>query len=125
MDRARRRWEQLKQEREIIEEKESKLAEEKAKVVAKEKREAEERAAQFKIWEEKSATTDEEQQSLCIHSDVWCKNTLRKKFKCGTCGKKRGVVSFQCSYCNLLACQVCLNKFRQEKHLAGADDSEA
>lgn len=122
MELHQRRAEQLKAEMAIVEEKARKAAEQSAKIAATKKRESDERAVQVKVWEEISAVTVEEKQATCVHSDVWGKNQLRKKFMCSNCSQKRGVVSFQCSFCNLLACQVCVNKFREEKRHAAAGE---
>jgi hypothetical protein len=93
----------------------AKKAEEGAKKLAFENREKHERVTQEKRWEELYATTEAEKQSSCLHSEFWRKFQQKKKFKCGTCRQKRGMTSYKCPHCLLLACQVCLNTFAEKR----------
>jgi curved DNA-binding protein CbpA len=94
---------------------EAKRAKEDAKREAFDKREKNERAAQEKLWEELHPANETERQETCLHSEFWSKIQQKKKFKCGTCGQKRGMVSYKCPHCALLACQVCVNKFSERR----------
>lgn len=78
-------------------------------------REKAERMAKRQQWANINAITRDEMQATCLHSKFWDKNQQRKKFKCGTCGQKRGIVAFKCPLCELLACQVCLNRFAKDR----------
>jgi len=90
-----------------------KMAEEKKRAMEKERREKEERVRNEAIWASAQATTQDEKQALCFHSENWAKEKFQKKVKCEACGQKRGMVGHRCPHCSLLACQVCVNKFNE------------
>lgn len=90
-------------------------AEEAERVLAKERTELMERVRMERIWFAEKANTQEEKQELCLHTKFWAKEKSQKKFKCTTCGQKRGMVGHRCPHCDLLVCQVCLNKFNERR----------
>lgn len=82
----------------------------------------EEKIRQEKIWEEFGATTTSLKQKSCDHTDVWPKEQSKKKgekIKCESCAKRRGTIGFKCPHCDMVACQVCLNKFAINRTKAG------
>lgn len=88
--------------------------EEEAKQKSKETKENAEKAEkslQEKRWSSLNATTEAEKQRTCLHSGFWPKEQQKRKFKCGSCGKKGGMMAYKCPHCSLLSCQLCLNKF--------------
>jgi len=88
----------------------AKQREEELKQKEKESKEQEERKLQEKIWEAENATTTSEKQATCLHSHHLAKEQQKKKFRCGDCGQKRGMIGYRCPHCSILACQVCLSK---------------
>ncbi|KAE9375841.1 DnaJ-domain-containing protein [Stipitochalara longipes BDJ] len=104
----REREEGLAKDREM-----ARQAEEKQRMMEKERREMAERVKNEEIWVAENATTQEQKQRLCLHSEVWAKERSQKKIKCEACGQKRGMVSHRCPHCALLACQVCINLFNK------------
>ena len=93
----------------------AKKAEEEKKHLSKEQREKAERILQEKAWASLNATTPAEKQSTCLHSEFWPKEQQRKKFKCGSCGQKRGPTGYKCPHCALLSCQGCLSKLNEKR----------
>jgi len=91
----------------------ARAAEEREQTLAKERRAQAEKARQEALWAQSKATTQAEKQGSCLHSAFWAKEKSQKKFKCTSCGQKRGMVGHRCPYCSLLICQVCLNGIRQ------------
>jgi hypothetical protein len=91
----------------------ARAAEEREQTLAKERREQAEKARQEALWAQSKATTQAEKQGSCLHSAFWAKEKLQKKFKCTSCGQKRGMVGHRCPHCSLLVCQVCLNGIRK------------
>jgi hypothetical protein len=91
----------------------ARAAEEREQALAKERREQAEKARQEALWAQSKATTQAEKQGSCLHSAFWAKEKSQKKFKCTSCGQKRGMVGHRCPHCSLLICQVCLNGIRK------------
>ncbi|KAF5877845.1 putative chaperone domain protein [Botrytis fragariae] len=52
--------------------------------------------------------TDAEKEACCEHCYFWPKEQMKKKFKCLTCGQKRGMTQYKCPYCALVLCRLCL-----------------
>ncbi|KAF7894770.1 uncharacterized protein EAF01_010220 [Botrytis porri] len=61
--------------------------------------------------------TDAEKQACCEHCFFWPKEQMKKKFKCLTCGQKRGMTQYKCPYCALVLCQLCLSAKRFTKKI--------
>jgi hypothetical protein len=91
----------------------ARAANEMEEALAKERRERAEKARQEALWAQENATTQSAKQDLCFHSALWVKEKSQKKFKCTSCGQKRGMVGHRCAHCSLLVCQVCLNDIRK------------
>lgn len=70
---------------------------------------------QEKRWASLNATTDAEKQQTCLHSEFWPREQQQRKFKCGACGMKGGMVAFKCPHCSLLSCQQCLSKMSPKR----------
>lgn len=66
------------------------------------------------IWKDANAVTTAEKQDLCKHSQRWIPQKLKAKLKCPCCRKKGGIQAFKCPYCEVLACQLCQQKFAKD-----------
>lgn len=93
----------------------AKKAEEEAIERDKLARKDSERLKQENLWEEAGAVTKDEKLATCLHSDNCTKVPQRKKFKCGTCGKKGGMTAFECPFCSSFLCQQCVVKFSERR----------
>ncbi|KAH8197243.1 hypothetical protein TruAng_008601 [Truncatella angustata] len=92
-----------------------KKAEEEALKKAEEAWKAEERRKQEERWKEAGAVTRDEKLKMCLHSDFCVKVPQKKKFKCGLCAKKGGMMAFECPYCSSFLCQQCLTKYQRKR----------
>ncbi|KAE8443161.1 hypothetical protein EG329_002330 [Mollisiaceae sp. DMI_Dod_QoI] len=81
----------------------------------KESKWRDERVLQEKVWEAQGENTREQKQKSCLHTDFWPKEQLKKKVKCDACTKKRVLTGFKCPHCDLLVCQVCLDKLNKKR----------
>ncbi len=88
----------------------AKKAEEEEKIKEKEARERKERDLQEIRWSSLNATTVAEKQRTCLHSEFWPKEQQKRKFKCGICGKKAGMMAYKCPHCSTRSCQQCRSK---------------
>ena len=79
----------------------------------KETKEREAKERQEARWLKACVKSEAEKQKTCHHDAFWEKLQLRRKFKCGECGKKRGMLCFKCPHCELLACQLCHGTLRK------------
>lgn len=98
----------------------AKQAEEDAIQKEKDGRKDAEKASQEERWKKAGAVTKDEKLKTCLHSDFCTKVPQRKKFKCGTCGKKGGMTAFECPFCSSFLCQQCVTKF-SERRAKGED----
>ncbi|KAF4626166.1 hypothetical protein G7Y89_g11995 [Cudoniella acicularis] len=103
--RAEKRAREEEAERKRQVKKAAKQAEEEQKLQSREAKEKEERRLQEQLWADLGVTTHAEKQSTCLHAEFWSKEQQRKKFKCGECGQKRGMIAFKCHLCSLMICQ--------------------
>ncbi|KAH6664848.1 hypothetical protein B0J14DRAFT_237988 [Halenospora varia] len=99
----------------------SKKAEEESKVKKRKLREAADRAYHEAEWTRLGATTQAEKQLSCSHAEFWTKEQQKKKFKCGECRQKRGMVAFKCPLCALSACQLCRDTFAKRREKLAAN----
>ncbi|KAF7959257.1 hypothetical protein EAE96_002771 [Botrytis aclada] len=83
----------------------------------KEKTEMEYKLKMEAIFSANGCVTDAEKQECCEHCFFWPKEQMKKKFKCLTCGQKRGLTQYKCPYCALILCQLCLGARRFTKKL--------
>ncbi|KAK8911988.1 hypothetical protein QC760_000973 [Botrytis cinerea] len=83
----------------------------------KEKTEMEYKLKMKLIFAANGCVTDAEKQTCCEHCFFWPKEHMKKKFKCVTCGQKRGMTQYKCPYCALALCQLCLGAKRFTKKL--------
>ncbi|TEY63547.1 hypothetical protein BOTCAL_0154g00160 [Botryotinia calthae] len=86
-------------------------------VTLKEKTEMEHKLKMGVIFAANGCVTDTEKQACCEHCFFWPKERMKKKFKCLTCGQKRGLTQYKCPYCALVLCQSCLAAKRFTKKL--------
>lgn len=70
---------------------------------------------QEKRWREMGAISKDERLSTCLHSELCDKVQHTKKFKCGACGVKRGMIAFECPHCSAFLCQLCVTKFSEKR----------
>ncbi|ETS76786.1 hypothetical protein PFICI_12173 [Pestalotiopsis fici W106-1] len=98
----------------------AKQAEENAIQKEKDTRKDAEKSKQDERWQKAGAVTKDEKLKTCLHSDFCNKVPQRKKFKCGTCGKKGGMTAFECPFCSSFLCQQCVTKF-SERRAKGED----
>lgn len=89
----------------------TKLAAQDAESALKQRRHEEERALQEKRWKDANAVSKDERLQACLHSDFCAKVYMNKKFKCSVCLVKRGAVAFECPYCSVNLCQLCVSQF--------------
>jgi len=92
----------------------AKKLEEDIKTQAKQKREIDEKINQERIWKEAGATTHAEKQKTCLHSEFWPRSQQKRKYKCSSCGQKRGPTAFRCPHCQLQVCTGCNVQLRQD-----------
>ncbi|KAF7920169.1 uncharacterized protein EAE97_011510 [Botrytis byssoidea] len=94
---------------------ESKKTTEDAAASLKEKIEIEHKLKMGLIFSANGCVTDAEKQVCCEHCSFWPKEQMKKKFKCLTCGQKRGMTQYKFPYCALILCQLCLGAKRFTK----------
>ncbi|CAJ2505519.1 Uu.00g129130.m01.CDS01 [Anthostomella pinea] len=84
-------------------------AEEEARNNERTSRLHQEKQKQEARWQRLNATTKDEKLATCLHSEGCNKVPQKKKFKCVACRAKRGMLAFECPYCALFLCQLCVN----------------
>lgn len=88
---------------------------ERSKVLEKRRLQDEELMKQEKRWREMGAISKEERLSTCLHSEMCDKVQHTKKYKCGACGVKRGMIAFECPHCSASLCQLCVTNFSERR----------
>ena len=91
---------------------ESKKSMENAAATLKEKTEMENKLKIENIFAANDCVTDAEKQAYCEHCSFWPKEQMKRKFKCLTCGQKRGMTQYKCPYCALILCHLCFGTKR-------------
>lgn len=66
-------------------------------------------------WQLAGAVTKEAKLSNCLHSGFCDKIKQKRKFKCGACGAKRGMIAFECPHCAGHLCQLCVQNFADKR----------
>ncbi|KAF2685174.1 hypothetical protein K458DRAFT_388064 [Lentithecium fluviatile CBS 122367] len=74
-----------------------------------------EEAKQEERWKITGCVTKDEKLRACLHSDYCVKVKQQRKFKCSACGKKGGMLAFECPYCSSFLCQQCVTRFSQRR----------
>lgn len=112
--------EEHQRQREAEEQTNAERVEERRKELAKEKqkeggKKTKEKEVQAVIWEKMNAITVAEKQQHCIHTDFWLKEQQKKKTKCSSCQKKRGMFLYRCPHCTIMVCRVCLQMLAEDR----------
>ncbi|KAI1657800.1 DnaJ-domain-containing protein [Daldinia decipiens] len=100
-----------------------KKSQEEMKAKQKEDERTTEKSNQEMRWKKLNAITKDEKAQACLHSGFCSKIQQSKKFKCGACHVKRGIIAFECPYCLLHICQQCVSDFAKKRSLALMQDS--
>ncbi|KAF3057227.1 hypothetical protein GL218_06123 [Daldinia childiae] len=100
-----------------------KKSQEEMKAKQKEDERSAEKSSQEMRWKELNAITKDEKVEACLHSGFCSKIQQSKKFKCGACNVKRGIIAFECPYCLSHICQQCVSDFAKKRSLASMQDS--
>ncbi|KAI1649893.1 DnaJ-domain-containing protein [Daldinia loculata] len=100
-----------------------KKSQEEMKAKQKEDERVTEKSDQEMRWKKLNAVTKDEKVEACLHSGFCSKIQQSKKFKCGACHVKRGIIAFECPYCLLHICQQCVSDFAKKRSLASMQDS--
>ncbi|KAI0103429.1 DnaJ-domain-containing protein [Daldinia grandis] len=95
-----------------------KKSQEEMKTKQKEDERTTEKSDQEMRWKKLNAVTKDEKVETCLHSGFCSKIQQSKKFKCGACHVKRGIIAFECPYCLLHICQQCVSDFAKKRSLA-------
>lgn len=90
-------------------------AAESSKALERRRLQDEELKKQERRWAEMGAISKDERLSTCLHSELCDKVQHTKKFKCGTCGVKRGMIAFECPHCSTFLCQLCVTNFSERR----------
>ncbi|KAI1433720.1 hypothetical protein GGR50DRAFT_705148, partial [Xylaria sp. CBS 124048] len=75
----------------------------------------EEAKKQAALWQRLGAVTKDERLATCLHSNHCDKITQPKKFKCFSCGVKRGKIAFLCPHCAAHLCQLCVEQYAKKR----------
>ncbi|KAI0847083.1 DnaJ-domain-containing protein [Daldinia vernicosa] len=100
-----------------------KKLQEEMKAKQKEDEQTTEKSNQEIRWKKLNAITKDEKVEACLHSGFCSKIQQFKKFKCGACHVKRGIIAFECPYCLSHICQQCVSDFAKKRSLASMQDS--
>jgi len=84
-----------------------KKREQETKKLEREKKEIEAKKRQEARWVNAGIENETEKRKMCYHDAFWNKVQQKRKFKCEECGQKRGLTTFECPHCGILACQLC------------------
>ncbi|OTB19498.1 hypothetical protein K445DRAFT_373213 [Daldinia sp. EC12] len=95
-----------------------KRSKEEMRVKQKEAERIAEKSNQEIRWEKLKAVTNDEKLKACLHSAFCSKTQQPKKFKCGACQLKRGIIAFECPHCSLHICQQCVFEFAKKRSRA-------
>lgn len=93
----------------------SQRAAEQSKALERRRLQDEEQKKQEKRWREMGSISEDERLSTCLHSELCDKVQHTKKFKCGACGVKRGMIAFECPHCSAFLCQLCVTNFSEKR----------
>lgn len=118
-ERARQREERERRESEAARKRDAKLAAKQAQQAENEKTWKatfkQETQKQQVRWQRAGALSKEAKLLTCLHSEFCAKVKQPKKFKCGACSARRGMIAFECPHCACHLCQLCVSKFTEKR----------